>query len=71
MSVWLVTRFSFCLREGISRLLSGILYPIADCLATFQPVRCGDVKLVLVPSQFKSFASLVFVAFIDFFSVCG
>ena len=29
--------------------------------------RCGDVKLVLVPSQFNSFGSLIFVAFIDFF----
>lgn len=44
-----------------------VLHPIANCFTTFQPVRCGDVKLVLVPSQFNSFGSLIFVTFIDFF----
>ena len=44
-----------------------VLHPIANCFTTFQLVRCGDVELVLVPSQFNSFGSLIFVAFIDFF----
>ena len=47
-----------------------VLHPIANCFTTFQPVKCEDVKLVLVPSQFNSFGSLIFVAFLDFLSVC-
>ena len=47
-----------------------VLNPIANCFTTFQPVKCEDVKLVLVPSQFNSFGSLIFAAFLDFLSVC-